>query len=229
MQDLNDLYYFVQVVDHGGFAAAGRALGLPKSKLSRRIGVLEDRLGVRLIQRSSRRFSVTDIGQEFHRQCLAMLVEAEAAQAIIDNVRMAPQGTIRMTCPPGLLAYHIGEAVARFLVANPRIEIQLKALNRRVDVIGEGYDLAVRAETSLAEPATLVTRKLGETSHCLVVAPALLADRPTIAAPPGLAELPSIDFGLTHPDHPQGRHEWRLRDGDGNVATGAAPPPVGDR
>ena len=79
MEDLNDLYYFAQVVEHGGFNPAGRALGEPKSKLSRRIAGLEERLGVRLIQRSTRHFSVTEIGQVFYRHCVAMLVEAAAA------------------------------------------------------------------------------------------------------------------------------------------------------
>ena len=82
MQDLNDLYFFAQVVDHGGFAAAARALGMPRSRLSRRIALLEDRLGVRLIQRSTRRFSVTEIGQDYYRHCVAMLVEADAAQEL---------------------------------------------------------------------------------------------------------------------------------------------------
>ena len=85
MQDLNDLYYFAQVVDHGGFAAAGRALGVPKSTLSRRITALEDRLGVRLLQRSSRRFAVTELGQDYYEHCKALGVEAEAAQAAIDR------------------------------------------------------------------------------------------------------------------------------------------------
>ena len=76
MEDLNDLYFYVQVVDHGGFAAAGRALGMPKSKLSRRISGLEERLGVRLLNRSTRRFSVTDIGRTYYAHCKAMLVEA---------------------------------------------------------------------------------------------------------------------------------------------------------
>ena len=76
MQDLNDLYYFVSVVDHGGFAAAGRMLGLQKSKLSRRIMQMEERLGVRLLNRSSRRFSMTKIGREFYDRCIAMPVEA---------------------------------------------------------------------------------------------------------------------------------------------------------
>lgn len=99
MQDLNDLYCYVQTVDHGGFAPAGRALGIPKSKLSRRIAQLEHRLGVRLIQRSTRHFSVTEIGQSYCEHCKAMLVEAEAAQETIDSVRVEPRGVIRMTCP----------------------------------------------------------------------------------------------------------------------------------
>ena len=92
MQDLNDLYYFVQVVDHGGFAPAGRALGLPKSKLSRRVAALEGRLGVRLIQRSTRQFSVTEVGRTFYAHCKAMLVEAGAAEAAVEQSRSTPSG-----------------------------------------------------------------------------------------------------------------------------------------
>ena len=96
MQDLNDLYYFVQVVDHAGFAAAARALGMPRSRLSRRIALLEERLGVRLIQRSTRRFSVTEIGQDYYRHCVAMLVEAKAADELIERSRTRPQGIVRV-------------------------------------------------------------------------------------------------------------------------------------
>src|SRR5690242_11605540 len=81
--DLNDLAYFAEVVAHGGFAAAGRALHEPKSKLSRRIAGLEERLGLRLIERSSRRFRVTDTGQAFYERCRAMLAEAELAEALV--------------------------------------------------------------------------------------------------------------------------------------------------
>ena len=87
MQNLNDLYFFVQVVDHGSYAAAGRALGLPRSKLSRRVIELEERLGIRLIQRSTRKLKITEIGQEYYQHCVAMLVEAEAAQKVIDRSR----------------------------------------------------------------------------------------------------------------------------------------------
>jgi len=210
MQDLNDLYYFTQVVEHAGFAPAARALGMQKSKLSRRIGLLEDRLGVRLIQRSSRSFSVTEIGQEYYRQCLAMLVEAEAAQAVIDSARSEPEGVVRMSCPPSLLGYHFGELVARFMVDHPRVQIHLRALDRRVDVIAEGFDLAIRAGAPPQEQSDLMLRKLGETPQCLVASPALLKTHPAPHVPTDLDSMPSLEFGA-----PQDTHTWSLTHRDG--------------
>ena len=129
MQDLNDLYYFVQVVDHGGFAAAGRApLGMPKSRLSRRIIALEERLGVRLLQRSTRRFAVTEIGQEYYRHCVAMLVEAERRRGG-DRAHRARSRRAR----PGQLrrrrwsASSSAPMIARFMAANPRVRCISKA------------------------------------------------------------------------------------------------------
>ena len=107
MQDFNDLYYFAKVVEHGGFSAAGRALGVPKSRLSQRISHLEERLGVRLIQRSTRLFNVTDIGHEYYLHCVAMLVEAEAAQESIDRIRAEPSGLVRVSCASSVLYYQV--------------------------------------------------------------------------------------------------------------------------
>src|ERR1700719_2324295 len=120
MHDLNDLFFYVQVVANGGFAPAGRALGMPKSKLSRRIALLEERLGVRLIQRSTRHFSVTEIGQTYYAHCKAVLVEAEAAQEAIDLTRSEPRGVVRMACPVALLDMRVGDMLAKFLVAHPQ-------------------------------------------------------------------------------------------------------------
>ncbi|HEX2596687.1 MAG TPA: LysR family transcriptional regulator, partial [Luteimonas sp.] len=91
MQDLNDLYYFAMVVDHGGFAAAERALGIPKSRLSRRITQLESDLGVRLLQRSTRRFAVTDVGNSVYRHAQSMLAEANAAREVVDRLSAEPR------------------------------------------------------------------------------------------------------------------------------------------
>ena len=100
--DLNDYVYFAEVVAHGGFTAAGRALREPKSKLSRRIAALEDRLGVRLIERSSRRFRVTEVGQSFYERCRVMMLEAERAEALVAEAQAEPHGRIRMSCPLNL-------------------------------------------------------------------------------------------------------------------------------
>jgi DNA-binding transcriptional LysR family regulator len=96
MQDLNDLFYFSIVVEQNGFAAAGRALGIPKSRLSRRISQLEERLGVRLLQRSTRRFAVTDAGQRFYRHCQAVIAEAQAAEEAVAQLTTEPRGLVRI-------------------------------------------------------------------------------------------------------------------------------------
>lgn len=208
MRDLNDLYYFAQVVDHGGFAPAGRALNLPKSTLSRRVAQLEERLGTRLIQRSTRRFAVTEIGRLYHAHCKAMLVEAEAAEEAIALTHAEPRGIVRMSCPVALLDANVGEMVAAFMVKYPKVEIHLEDTNRRVDVVGEGIDLAIRVRPPPLADSDLVLRVLAERRQCLVAAPALLqaaglARAP--AAPAELADLPSLDLGL-----PQHEHVWQL-------------------
>src|SRR5256885_5618356 len=158
MKDLNDLYYYVQVVDHGGFAPAGRALGMPKSKLSRRIAQLEERLGTRLIQRSTRRFAVTETGQTYYGHCKAMLVEADAADEAIALTHAEPRGIVRMTCPVALLDARIADMLAAFMAAYPRVEIHLEETNRRVDVVGEGIDVAIRVRPPPLEDSDLVMR-----------------------------------------------------------------------
>lgn len=212
MQDLNDLYLFVQAVDHGGFAAAARALGLQKSKVSRRIGLLEDRLGVRLIQRSTRRFSVTEIGQEYYRRCVAMLVEAEGAQSVIDQSRAEPCGVVRLSCPTGLLAFQFGALFGRFMALYPDVELHVESTNRRVDVIGEGFDLAIRVRPPPLAESELVMRRFDERTIRIVASPDLLKQR-AITLPADLASLPSVDFGPAG-----GEHRWRLTHADGSVA-----------
>ena len=212
MHDLNDLYYYVHVVDHGGFAPAGRALGMPKSRLSRRIALLEERLGARLIQRSTRHFSVTDIGQTYYAHCKAMLVEAEAADEAIARTQAEPRGIVRMTCPVALLDARVADMVAAFMVAHPRVEIHLEETNRRVDVVGEGIDVAIRVRPPPLDDSDLVMRVLAERGQCLVACPRLLAHG-VPRTPADLADLPSMDLGL-----PQHEHVWHLIGPDGAQA-----------
>lgn len=214
MQDLNDLYLFVQVVDHGGFAAAGRAVGIPKSKLSRRVGELEARLGVRLIQRSTRHFAVTEIGQEYYQHCVAMLVEAEAAQEVVDRSRSEPQGIVRVSCPPALVCFQVGDMIARFMAANPRVNVQLESTSRRVDLINDGIDVAIRVRFPPLEETDHVMRILGESEQRLVASPTCLKQLTGPAVPASLSTLPSAGFGPAHREH-----VWQLEGPDGATAS----------
>ncbi len=213
MQDLNDLYYYVQVVDHGGFAPAGRALGEPKSKLSRRIAGLEERLGVRLLQRSTRHVAVTEIGRVYYTHCKAMLVQSEAAQEAIDTRRSEPCGIVRVTCPVALLDARIADMLAEFMVRHPQVEIHLEATNRRVDVIEERIDVAIRVRPPPLEDSDLILRTLADRGQCLVASPKLLAEYGTPEVPADLTGLPSLALGL-----PRQQHSWHLIGSDGAEA-----------
>ncbi|CUJ62265.1 LysR substrate-binding domain-containing protein [Achromobacter sp. 2789STDY5608621] len=210
MQDLNDLYYFVQVVRNGGFAPAGRALDIPKSRLSRRIALLEERLGVRLIQRSTRTFAVTELGQEYFEQCLSMLAGAEAAQDVIDRTHAEPQGTIRMSAPPALIYYFLGDVVARFMEKCPKVHVYMKSFSRPVDVLREGYDLAVRVRFGAIENSDLVMKHLGIGRQCLVASPELARSLPAGADPQLLGQMPTLALGVE-----QRECRWKLDGVDG--------------
>ena len=206
MDDLNDLAYFAHVAEHGGFAAAERATGIPKSKLSRRIAALEAALGVRLIQRTTRRFALTDIGQRTLQHARAMLAEAASVQALAGEQTAAPRGTVRLSCPPALLQLGVGDMLARFLNAWPLVSVQLQATNRNVDVWQDGVDLALRVRApGAALPQDEVVRPLALSPHVLVAAPALLTSAAPPATPADLAQLPTLALGNS-PD--EGR--WRL-------------------
>ncbi|AVJ55903.1 LysR family transcriptional regulator [Idiomarina sp. OT37-5b] len=203
MQDLNDLYYFVKVVDYGGFAPAGRALGIPKSKLSRRIARLEENLNATLIYRSTRSFHLTEVGQTYLQHCRAMLVEAESAQEAIDSLRSEPRGIIKLTCPIALLNAHIGCMLAEFMNRYPEVEIQLEASNRRVDVIAEGVDIAIRVRPPPLEDSDLVMKVLSERTLCLVASPDLVNRLGRPKHLQDLAQWPSLGLGT-----PQKHFTW---------------------
>jgi DNA-binding transcriptional LysR family regulator len=213
MQDLNDLYFFVQVVDNGGFAPAARAIGVPKSRLSRRLILLEKRLGVRLIQRSTRRFAVTEIGQEYYRHCVAMLVEAAAAQEAIERSRAEPRGVVKISCPPALLCFQVGGMVARYMAANPRVTVHLESTSRRVDVIAEGFDIAIRVRFPPLDESELVMRTLAPSTQRLLASPGLLSRTSRALVPADLADLPSLDYGPPHR-----AHQWCLDGPEGSTA-----------
>jgi DNA-binding transcriptional LysR family regulator len=210
LQDLNDLYFFASVVEHGGFSSAGRALGIPKSRLSKRIAQLEDRLGVRLLQRTTRRFVVTEIGERFYQHCRAVLEEARAAQDAVDELRTEPRGVVRVSCPVSIAQNVLGPMLPAFLLEHPKVQVRLSATNRRVDLIGEGFDVAIRVREKLDSDATLVLRSMGYARSLLVASPQFLDAHGRPRTLDELSQLPA----LTMYEH-EGAHVWELVDGQG--------------
>lgn len=211
MLDLNDLQYFVLVIDHGGFAPTARALGIPKSNLSRRIALLEQRLGVRLIVRNTRNFKATEVGLNYYAHCRAMLTAAKAAEESIALTRHEPAGLLRLTCPIALLEECVGAMVTDFMAAHPRVEIQMEASNRRVDVVAEGVDIALRIRTPPFQDSDLVTRELSQRVLRLVASPGLLERYGPVRSPDDLVRFPSAHHGTPLRDY-----AWHLHGPDGS-------------
>jgi DNA-binding transcriptional LysR family regulator len=214
LQDLNDLYFFAAVVEHGGFSAAGRALGVPKSRLSKRVAQLEDRLGVRLLQRTTRRFVVTEVGERFYAHCRAVLEEAQAAQDAVDELRAEPRGVVRLSCPVSLAQTVLAYLIPDFLAQYPKMQVRLLSADRRVDVIGEGFDLAIRVRTKLDTDANLVVRSFGQARPLLVASPILLEARGRPTTPDELASLPALSMR----EH-EGSQIWDLIGANGEQIT----------
>ncbi|AGI24378.1 LysR family transcriptional regulator [Pseudomonas sp. ATCC 13867] len=214
MFDLNDLFLYAKVVEHGGFAPAGRVLGLPKSRLSRRVSRLEERLGVRLIQRSTRHFSVTEIGLEYYQYCVAMMEQALAAEDTIERSRAEPRGVVRVACTTALLDSRLAPMLARFMAQCPVVELQVKSFNRRVDVISEGFDLVLSVRHQPLESSELVMRKLALSRYCLVAAPTMLSGADRVLGPADLVELPSLCWGPHVQDY-----IWELDGPNGSSAS----------
>jgi DNA-binding transcriptional LysR family regulator len=190
--DLNDFFYFVQVVDRGGFTAAGRTLRTPKSTLSHRIQQLETNLGVRLLNRTSRRFAMTDAGEEFYRHAVVMLREAELAETAIRHRLSEPTGTVRCTAAVATMQFAMRDIVADFLVRYPKVNVVAHATDQNVDIVGENYDVAIRAHTDPLPDSTLVQRSLTPAPWLLFASSAYLDANETPQTPQDLRSHPSL-------------------------------------
>ena len=209
MQDLNDLYYFAMVVEHAGFAAAERALGIPKSRLSRRIAQLEIDMGVRLLQRSTRRFAVTEVGQNVYRHAQAMLSEAQSAREAVDRLSAEPRGLIKVSAPVALAQQQLAELLPDFLVKYPQVRVQMQVSNRRVDLINEGFDVALRVRSQLNDDGSLVMRSFGQIRELLVASPAYLNAHGRPGTPQDLAGHLTLSMS-----EDESRQRWELHGPD---------------
>jgi DNA-binding transcriptional LysR family regulator len=204
--DLNDFVYFVQVVDRGGFTAAGHVLRIPKSTLSHRIQQLESELGVRLLNRTSRRFAMTDAGEEFYRHAAAMLHDAELAESAIRHRLTEPTGTVRCTTATATMQFALGDILADFLRQHPKVDVVAHVTDRNVDIVGENYDLAIRAHSDPLPDSTLVRRTLTPAPWLLFAGLAYLDAHGVPRAPEDLQSHPSL-FMMRTGVPPA----WRLR------------------
>ena len=205
MQDLNDMLFFAEVVERGGFAAASRALGIPKSRLSRRVSGLEAQLGVRLLQRTTRKLSLTEIGKAYLHHCQALRESAQSAADAVAQVQTEPRGALRISCPVTLAQTVLAELMPVFLARYPLVRVDLQVSNRVVNLVEEGVDVALRVRSSLDDSASMVVKRLDEARQVLVASPALLMRQGAPSTPADLASMDSMAMSA-----PDGRATWHL-------------------
>lgn len=208
--DLNDYFYFVHVVEKEGFSAAARILDIPKSRLSRHISNLEERLEVKLIQRTSRHFQITEYGQLFYRHAKAMMNEMALAEAAILNKKETISGRIVMSCSVGVAQFAIQELVMTFLAENPHIELIQQVTNQPIDLISSGVDLAIRGHTTPLPDSSAVQRYLTTVSWQLFASPQYLDSLSTPEKPEDLTNTKSLNVGW----QPSAPH-WILQNQNG--------------
>ena len=200
LTDLDDFYCFALVVEHGGFSAAERATDIPKSKLSRRVYNLEERLGVRLIQRSSRHFAVTEIGMNVYRHAQVMMNAAQAAHDLVDHLSVKPRGVIKVTVPVDIAQNQLTKILPDFLKLYPEIRVQLIISNRRFDVINEGIDIALRVRSNLDDDPSLVIRQFSTIEQHIFASQAYLNEYGSIKKPEDLTQHRILSLADDHLD-----------------------------
>lgn len=209
MLDLNDVAMFVQVVRHGSFAEAARRLGLPPNTVSRRIQQLESQLGTRLMQRSTRKLTLTSAGQAFHDQCAGLVDGLAAAGQALAAGGQEPSGLVRVAAPADFFDFFPMEWVADFLAEHPLVKLDFVLSDAAADLIAEQIDVAFRG--GVLRDSGYIGRRLMTRSGGLLASPDYIARR---GEPATLQEL--ADHDCVTPPHPSGHTTWRLT-GPGGV------------
>jgi DNA-binding transcriptional LysR family regulator len=217
--DLNDLRYFAEIVEKGSFTVAAQTLGVQTSRLSRRVTALEAELGVRLLNRTTRRISLTDAGKQFLQHCEAIVAHAQAAWEDVEKTRSAPSGVVRISCPIGMLESGMSKILLGFLKRYPDVRLMVDATNRRVDVIQEGLDLALRVRRPPLADSELLIRQLWKTNTILVASAAFLKDHADLSTLDQVSRLPTLVMGNLSE-----RFEWTFYDTQGNAVSASHKP-----
>jgi DNA-binding transcriptional LysR family regulator len=185
--DANDLLIFARVADAGSFSRAAERIGLPKSTVSRRIGLLEERLGERLMLRTTRRLTLTEFGQQLLEHARQVAAEVDAVKALSEHRQARPSGRLRVSMPSDFASLLLTEMLAAFIALHPAVALELDLSPRRVDMLGENFDLAVRMG-ELPDDTLLAARRLALFSRGLYAAPSYLAERGAPVAPEDLLQ-----------------------------------------
>ncbi|MDI7865321.1 LysR substrate-binding domain-containing protein [Rhizobiaceae bacterium n13] len=209
MLDLKDVYFFVQVVDRGGFTSAGNSLRIPKSTLSHRVRELENTLGVRLLNRTSRQFGMTDVGTEFYQYALQMLHSADVAEEMVRQRLSEPSGTVRLTTAVEIAQFALRDLLPEFLNRYPKVKIVEIATDRLVDMVGEGFDLALRGHVATLQNSTLVQRTIASVPWFIFASHEYLSQVGEVASPERLSELSTLAMDR------HGADIWRLKGPEG--------------
>lgn len=182
----NDLILFAHIVEAGSFTRASDYTGLPKSTLSRRLTDLENELGERLIQRSTRRLVLTEFGESILEYARRLMDDSEAAAALAQHRQVTPHGTLRVSLPPEFHELSIVQVLTEFSTRYPDVRLEMDLSARRVDLVAERFDVAVRAATQLPDDNTLVARQITTLHNGLYASPQYLAQHGTPASPADL-------------------------------------------
>jgi len=227
---LDSMALFARVVEAGGFSAAARELGLSKASVSKRIARLEDRLGVRLLNRTTRRLSLSEAGEAFYAGCRRMVSEAEAAEQTVTHLAAAPRGTLRVNAPMSFGQLHLAPALATFLERYPELAVDLVLDDREVNLVQDGFDVGVRIKP--LRDSSLIARRLAPSHALLCAAPAYLRAHGAPARPEDLTRHACLLYSyqsepgvwlLTGPDGERRvRVSGRLRANNGEALLEAA-------
>ncbi len=210
MQDLNDMVTFARVVEANGFSEAARRMGVSKSRVSKTVARLEQSLGVRLLNRSTRGLSLTEIGAAFHEHCMRIVEEAVQASDVVSQLQSEPRGTLRVTAPVAFGRLHVAPAVADYLNRYPRLKLDMTITDRMVDLASEGYDVAIRIRR---EPSLhVVARELAPVRRVVCATPEYFRRRGLPSTPQDLAE-----HNCLHYTHFGTQDEWRFQGAHGDI------------
>ncbi len=169
--DLNDYYYFVHVIEKGGFSRASEALGIPKSRLSRHIAQLEKRLDTILIQRTTRQLKITELGEVFYERARAAVNQVELAEAELKRKKNVLSGQVTLSCSVGVAHFALKELITRFMTDNPQITVLQQVTNQSIDLIASGIDIAIRGHTGSLPDSSLIQRPLAVVEWGLFASP----------------------------------------------------------